>query len=111
MFLRYFFKVKAFDVGKKFCAKKVKPPTAKAKISAKFKIMEDLWPRIYTMASKCTLDTKARILQFKILNNVLYPNQQLYKMNLSESPLCSLCYKEQETFTHLFHECSYSSNL
>ena len=32
-------------------------------------------------------------------------------MNLSESLLCSLCHKEQETFTHLFLDCSYSSNL
>ena len=32
-------------------------------------------------------------------------------MNLSVSPFCSLCLKEQETFTHLFLECSYSSNL
>ena len=73
--------------------------------------MEDLWSRIYTMASKCTLDTKTRIFQFKILNNVLYLNKQLYKMNLSVSPWCLLCLKEQETFTHLFLECSYSSNL
>ena len=63
------------------------------------------------MSSKCTLDTKTRIFQFKILNNVLNLNKQLYKMNLSVSPLCSLCLKEQETFTHLFLECSYSSNL
>ena len=63
------------------------------------------------MASKCTLDTKAWIFQFKILNSVLYLNKQLYKMNLSESPLCSLGLTEQETFTHLFLECSYSSNL
>ena len=73
--------------------------------------MEGLWSRIYTTASKCTLDTKTRIFQFKILNNVLYLNKQLYKMNLSVSPFCSLCLKEQETFTHLFLECSYSSNL
>ena len=51
------------------------------------------------------------IFQFKILNNVLYLNKQLYKMNLSVGPLCLLCLEEQETFTHLFLECSYSSNL
>ena len=43
--------------------------TAKAKISAKFKITEDIRQRIYTMRSKCTLDTKkTTIFQFKILN-------------------------------------------
>ena len=105
------FKVKASYVCEIFVQKKFKPPTAKAKISAKFKITEDLWSRIYTIASKYTLDTKTTIFQFKILNNVLDLNKQLSNMNLSESPPCSLCLKEQETFTHLFLECSYSSNL
>ena len=96
----------------KFLCKKFKPPTAKAKVSAEFKIYtQDLWPRIFTMASKCTLDTKTRIFQFKILNSILYLNEKLYKVNLSERPSCSLWHKEQETFTHLFLECSYSSNL
>ena len=105
------FKIKASHIYEIFVQKKFKPPTAKAKISAKFKITEDLWSRIYTMPSKCTLDTKTRIFQFKILNNVLYLNKQVYKMNLSVSPLCSLCLNEQETFTRLFLECNYSSNL
>ena len=105
------FKVRASHVYEIFVQKKFKPPTVKAKILAEFKIMLHLWSRIYTMASKCTLDTKTRIFQFKILNNVLYLNKQLYNMNLSVSRLCSLCLKEQETFTHLFLECSYSSNL
>ena len=105
------FKVKASHVHEIFVQTKFKHPTAKAKIPAEFKITEDLWSRIYTMASKFTLDTKTRIFQFKILNNVLYLNKQLYKMNLSVNPLCSLCLKEQETFTHLFLECSYSFNL
>ena len=39
-------KVKASHVYKIFVQKKIKPPTAKAKISAKFKITEDLWSRI-----------------------------------------------------------------
>ena len=62
-------------------------------MSEKFKITEDIWPRIHTMASKCTIDTKARIFQVKILNNVLYLNKQLYKTNLSEGPLCRYAIK------------------
>ena len=53
------------------------------------------------MASTCTLDTETGIFQFEILNNVLYLNRQVYKMNLSEGPLCSLCHKEQETL-HIY---------
>ena len=65
-----------------FLCKKFKPPTAKAKISAKLKITEDLWPQIYTMASKWTLDTKAKISQFKILNKV-YISKQMTLQNES----------------------------
>ena len=54
---------------------------------------------------------KVGVFSLRILDNVLYLNKQLYKMNPSVSPLCSFCLKEQETFTHLFLECSYSSNL
>ena len=61
------FKVKVSHVHEIFVQKKFKPPTAKAKISAKFKITEDLWSRIYTMASKCTLDTKTRIFSLRFL--------------------------------------------
>ena len=72
------FKVYASHVFEFFVQKQFNPPTAKAKISAKFKTTEDLWLRIYTMACKCTLDTKTRIFQSKILNNVSYLNKQLY---------------------------------
>ena len=82
------FKIKASHIYEIFVKKKFKLPTSEAKISAKFKIMEDLWSRVYTMASKCTLDTKTRIFQFKILNNVLYLNKQLQKMNLSVHSSC-----------------------
>ena len=64
------FKVKASHIYEIFIQKNLNLLQQRQRISAKFKIMEDLWSRIYTMASKCTLDTKSRIFQFKIPNNV-----------------------------------------
>ena len=48
------------------------------------------------------LDTKIRMFPYKILNNILNLNQRLYRMNLVESPLCSLCKREVESISHLF---------
>ena len=49
--------------------------------------------------------------QYKILNNILYLNQRLYRMNLVGSPLCSLCKREVESISHLFLKCEFSTRL
>ena len=104
-------KVKTNQIYDSLVQKKFQPPTAKANLSQKFDISDQLWPKIYTLASKCTIETKTRVFQYKILNNILYLNKQLYKMRLKESPLCSFCSEEEETFTHLFLVCTFSSKL
>ena len=40
--------------------------------------------------------------QYKILNNVLFLNERLYKFNVVTSPLCSLCKVENESVSHSF---------
>ena len=91
--------------------KKFQAPTAKANLSQTFDISDQLWPKIYTLASKCTIETKTRVFQYNILRNILYLNKQLYEIKLKESPLCSFCSKEEERFTHLFLVCTFSSKL
>ena len=49
--------------------------------------------------------------QYMILNNILYLNQRLHRMNLVESPLCSLCKREIESIFHLFLKCEFSARL
>ena len=51
------------------------------------------------------------IFQFKILHNVLFLNSRLFKLNYSDSPLCSLCSNYNETPIHLFSECEVTSTL
>ena len=43
-------------------------------------------------------DSSLRTFQYKILNNILYLNERLYKFIIVDSPLCSL----KESFKHLF---------
>ena len=70
---------------------------------------EDDWPLIYTLAGKLTLDSKLRVFQYKVLNNILYLNKSLYKMKSVDTPLCTFC--QRETINHLFLECECSKTL
>ena len=38
-----------------------------------------------------TTESSLRSFQFKIVNNILYLNERLFKFNIVDSPLCSLC--------------------
>ena len=42
------------------------------------------WKKVYMIPRKCTIDSHTRIFQYKILNNILYLNDRLFKMNLVE---------------------------
>ena len=81
------FKVNTNRIYDSLVQKKFQAPTAKANLSQKFDISDQLWPKLYTLAIKCTIETKTRVFQYKILNNILYLDKQLYKMRLKESPL------------------------
>ena len=45
------------------------------------------------------------------MSNALCLNKRLFRSKLVESPSCSMCGVEDETVTHLFAECSYSTKL
>ena len=49
------------------------------------------------MSRRVTIDTSLRTLQYKILYNVLYLNEKLFKFKIVFSPLCSFCSLENET--------------
>ena len=57
------------------------------------------------------LETCLRVFQYKILNNILYLNNRLYKFGFADNPLCSLRAKEPETIKHLFCYCIYTQKL
>ena len=58
-----------------------------------------------------TIESSLRSFQYKILNNILYLNEKLFKFKIVDSPLCSLCETENESMLHLFCECAVTSNL
>ena len=57
------------------------------------------WATVYLLPQKTTIESRMRIFQYKILNNILYLNNRLHKFGYVESPLCSFCNSETETMT------------
>ena len=54
-----------------------------------------------------TVDTKLRIAQYKILNNILFLNEMLFKFKKGESLF--FCKVEDETYINLFDGCKKAS--
>ena len=58
-----------------------------------------------------TLETKIRVFQNKLLNNVLYLDKKLFQFGKISQSKCSFCELYDETLHHIFYECTYTQNL
>ena len=65
-------------------------PTAQRSLERVLKLTDNKWTKIYTLPRRTTIGSSLRTFQYKILNNILYLNERLFKFNMVESPLCSL---------------------
>ena len=77
-------------------------PTAQDYFENLFETSQFKRKNIYFLIRNTTLDTKARMFQFKVLHNVLYANKMLFKFGKVTSPRCSFCKLHDETIMHLF---------
>ena len=55
------------------------------------------WKLIYRIPCIATLETKIRIFQYKLLNNVLYLNKKLFQFGIISQSKCSFCELYDET--------------
>ena len=69
------------------------------------------WKKVYMLPRQATIGSSVRSFQYKILNNILYLNEKLFKFKIVDSPLRTLCKTENESMLHLFCECAVTSNL
>ena len=69
------------------------------------------WKLIYRIPRIATYETKIRIFQYKVLNNVLYLNKKLFHFGIISQSKCSLCELYDETQQHLFYDCTYAQTL
>ena len=80
------------------------PPTSKNTLEKILDISNVDWPMV-------TTESSLRIFQYKILNNILFLNNRLFKFGHVQSPLCSLRKHENETTKHLFSQCFITRRL
>ena len=59
------------------------------------------FPKIF----KCTLDSKIRHFQFKLLHRILSDNNFLFKIQIRDSPLCNFCLTETDSLEHHLYLC------
>ena len=52
-----------------------------------------------------------RLFQYKILNNILYLNKQLFIFDENDTKLCSYCRLQTETINHIFVKCKFAIKL
>ena len=90
---------------------RISKPTSQSYFEIKLNKTEIDWSQIYLLPQTVSVETKTRAFQLKILHNILYLNQILYKIGLTEAPLCNLCGISEETTTHLFLNCLITANL
>ena len=83
-------------------------PTAKQKLSNKYSNIDIDWEKVYTLAFKCTLDTKIREFHYKILNCIVSTNVKLNLIGVVESPNCTFCQEASESVEHLLFSCRIS---
>ena len=105
-------KLSAKTVHQMLVKRKFSKPTSQKFFTKKFDISnQNIWCSVYLLNARASIESKIRMFQYKILNNVLYLNQRLSDMNIVGSSLCSQCKKEPETISHLFLNCTFSQKL
>ena len=68
-------------------------------------IMDKEWQTAYKNVCWLTLSTKLRTFQYKLLNWAIVTNKNLHCWKLRDTPFCSFCNNEVETYVHMFVEC------
>ena len=86
-------------------------PTCQSYHEKKFDDYDFNWKLTYRIPRIATLETKSRIFQYKLLNNVLYLNKKQSQFGIIFQSKCSFCELYDETPLHIFYKCTYAQNL
>ena len=86
-------------------------PTSQKYFCNIFPNLQVEWKKIYLLPRKVSNDTNLRMFQYKILNNILYLNKQLFIFNKKDTKLCLYCRLQDETINHIFVECKFAIKL
>ena len=68
------------------------------------------WNEIYSLSLKVSLETKIKNSNM-VLNNIVFTNETLSKIKMTDSPQCTFCKNEIESLEHLFYNCKMTRSL
>ena len=91
-------------------SKIVSTPTALKKWSSLLYNPPD-WKTIFNISFIAVRNSKLQYFQFRFLHRIFGVNSFLYKINVSDSPLCTFCKNEPETLEHLFWTCNFTQTF
>ena len=94
-----------------FLCKKQIPPIDQEKISDKYSDMIINWKKVYSLPFLTTLDSNLREFQYKILNNIVFTNDKLFRFGISQSLNYTFCNEEPKSLEHLLSRCKVSSKF
>ena len=94
--------MKSKGVYKKIIKEITIPPSSENFFKSNFDIANENFEQIYCIPFNATIYTKLRSFQFKINHNILYTNEKLHKVKISDTPLCTFCNSEIETLVHIY---------
>ena len=63
------------------------------------------WKNIFILPFRTTTETKLQWLQLQIIHRIIPCNIFLFKIKVTDSPICSFCKEDLETIEHLFADC------
>ena len=91
-------------------------PTSQKYFCNIFPNLQVEWKEIYLLPRKVSIDTNLRMFQYKILDNILYRNKQLFIFNKKDTKLWikilnSYCRLLDETTNQIFLECKFAIKL
>ena len=96
---------------KAFKMAKQTPPSAQKRFQDQFPDVQFDWNEIYLLSFKVSLEMKVREFQYKVLNNIVFTNEKVFKMSKIDLPQCTFCRNEIESLDHLFYSWEITGSL
>ena len=63
------------------------------------------WERAFKSITQHSLSTRSRAKLFRMYAGITYTNKSYHRFGHKDSPQCTFCKEEKQTFTHLFLDC------
>ena len=68
-------------------------------------ISDDMWEKSLSSIHRCSVNSRYRLIQFKILHRFYFSKTRLNKIYSSVSPLCDWCQTSEGSLSHLIWSC------